>query len=248
MDRYIDYREVSQYGRYFCDRVVELIGASPVVDVEALRQLVLAAVVAVEAGMLGTGTQQSSLRTERGGTEESAETLADVLRRYYLHLQSLPPQVSFDLASFFPAGKIGPVSSLKAEDLLSRADDVLRGFTMPANALLPQTATWQAEIVVAHTNLAGAISGKLSAVHDVSGATGSLAQARERFLHVYHKVARRLIRGLLAQLGREVELRKFFRDMQVPESRSPGQPREEPGDLPDDGVDGGADGGSENAP
>jgi hypothetical protein len=237
VDRYIDYREVSQYGRYFVDRVVELIGASPLVDVEALRQRVLAAVVAVEVGLLGTDTQKSSLRTERGGTEASAETLGDALRRYYAHLQSLPPQVSYDLTAFFPAGKIGPVGSLKAEDLLSRADDVLRGFMMPANALLPGAATWQTEIVVAHANLAGAIGGKLSAAHGASGATGSLAQARERFLRVYHKVARPLIRGLLAELGREQELRRFFRDMQVQESRASGQPREEPGELPDDGAD-----------
>jgi hypothetical protein len=243
VDRYIDYREVSQYGRYFVDRVAELVGASPLVDVEALRQMVLAAVMAVEAGMLGTDTQHSSLRTERGGTDASAEALADLLRRYYLHLQSLPPQVSFDLAAFFPAGKIKSVSGLKPEDLLSRADDVLRGFAMPANALLPDVATWQPQIVVARANLASAIGGKLSAAHEASGATGSLAQARERFLHVYLKVARPLIRGLLAQLGREHELRRFFRDMQVPESRAPGQPREEPGSLPDDGADEGADGG-----
>ncbi|HWN69377.1 MAG TPA: hypothetical protein VNM90_17170 [Haliangium sp.] len=240
MDRYIDYREVSQYGRFFVDRMVELVGASPLVDVEAVRQLVLGAVVAVETGMLGTGTQQSSLRTERDGSETSAEALADLLRRYYLYLQSLPPQVSFDLAAFFPAGKIKPLSSLKAEDLLSRADDAMRGFAMPANALLPNAVTWQGEIAVARLNLAGAIGGKLDAAHGASGATESLAQARERFLHVYLKVAKPLIRGLLAQLGREHELRKFFRDMQVQESRAPGQPREEPGDLPDDLPDGGA--------
>jgi hypothetical protein len=245
VDRYIDYREVSQYGRYFVDRAVELVGASPLVDVEALRQMVLAAVVAVEAGMHGTDTQQSSLRTERGGTDLSAEALADLLRRYYLYLQSLPPQVSFDLAAFFPAGKIKPVSSLKAEDLLSRADDVLRGFAMPANALLPGTATWQPQIVVARANLAGAVGSKLGAAHGASGATESLVQARERFLRVYLKVARPLIRGLLAELGREHELRRFFRDMQVQESRAPGQPRDEPGDLPSDGTDEGADGGAD---
>jgi hypothetical protein len=240
VDRYIDYREVSQYGRYFFERVAELIGLSPLVDVEALRQLVLAAVVAVEAGMLGTDTQKSSLRTERGGTEASGETLADVLRRFYLYLQSLPPQVSYDLAAFFPSGRIGPVGSLKAEDLLSRADDVLRGFAMPANASLPDTATWQVEITVARANLAGAISGKLGAAQGASGATESLGQARERFLHVYLKVARPLIRGLLAELGRAHELRRFFRDMQVQESRAPGEPREEPDDLPDGDTDGGS--------
>jgi hypothetical protein len=215
--------------------VAELVDLSPLVDVEALRQLILSAVVAVETGMLVTDTQHSSLRTERGGADALAETLADLLRRYYLYLQSLPPQVSFDLAAFFPAGKIKPVSSLKAEDLLSRADDVLRGFAMPANAMLPDAITWQAEIVVARANLAGAIGGKLGAAHGASGATESLVQARERFLRVYLKVARPLIRGLLAALGREHELRRFFRDMQVAESRAPGQPGEEPDDLPDDG-------------
>lgn len=234
MDRYIDYREVSQYGRYYYDRSADLVGVSTLVDMEAVRQSVLGTVVDVEAGVLGTDTQKSSLRTERGGTEVSVEAAADTLRRFYLHLQSLPPQVSFDLAAFFPAGKIGAVGSLKAEDLLSRADDVLRGFVMPVNALLPGTATWQADIVIARTNLAGAISGKHSAAHGTSGATESLAQARERFLHVYLKVARPLTRGVLAELGRERELRKYFRDLQVQESRAPGAPADEPGDADGD--------------
>lgn len=111
MDPYIDYRQVSVHGRYFYRQVEALIGASELVDVEALRRLVLARVEAVEAAGAGEG---------------------------------------------------------------------------------------------------------------------SLRQARTSFLAAYHKVARRLIRGLLAELGREHELRRYFRDLQATDER------EIVGDVPDE--------------
>ena len=224
MDRYIDYREVSLYGRYFLERVLELVGASPMLDVELLRQKVLAKIVVVEDEQRGTNAQRSSLRTERGGTEESAEALADSLRRFHLYVQSLPAQVSIDLAAFFPSGNLGTVSGISPENLLMRADEVLRGFVAPANAEVPELAPWEVEIAANRLVLADAISGKHGAIHDTTGATSSLVQARRDFLHVYQKVARPLIRGLLAELGREHELRRYFRDMQIPDRRPPGTP------------------------
>jgi hypothetical protein len=54
-DRYIDYWEVSVYGRYCASTVRTLVGASPLVDMEVLAQRILAAVDAVEAEMQRAG-------------------------------------------------------------------------------------------------------------------------------------------------------------------------------------------------
>jgi hypothetical protein len=233
VDRYIDYREVSEYGRYFVDNVEPLVGASPLVDVDALRRQVLAVVEALEARLQGADTQKSSVRTERDSIEESVEDMRDLLRRFYRFLQSLPPQTKLDMAAFFAGGKLGSLGQHKPEDVLAQADGTLRGFSAPAHAELPGASAWQADIRTARTTLSQAITGKHGASSGATSAVGSLGQAREDFLHVYNKVAKRLIRGLLADLKREHELRRYFRDMQVHEDRaaSPGEP---PAELPDD--------------
>lgn len=232
MDRYIDYQEVSEYGRYFVNNVLPLVGASPLVDVETLRRQVLAAVEILEAHLQGADTQKSSVRTERGSIDETVEQMRDVLRRFYRFLQSLPPQTLLDMAAFFAGGKLGNLAQNKPEDVLAQADATLRGFSAPAHANLPGATMWQADIRTARTALAEAVTGKHGASSSASRAVGSLGQAREDFLHVYNKVAKRLIRGLLADLQREHEMRRYFRDMQVHEDRA-ATPAEPPAGLPD---------------
>lgn len=235
MDSYIDYHEVAQYGRYFHRHSESLVGASAVFNVEVLRQLVLSKVEAVEAALSETNTPRSVVRTERSGVEEASEELLGRLRRFYHYLRSLPASASVDVAAFFANGKLGRISKSKPEDLLSRADGVMRGFAAPASAGVPNAAEWQAEIAQSRTNLASVVEGKLGANNQTSTAVGSLMRARDEFLHVYNKVAKRAIRGLLAELGREHELRLYFRDMQVHEGRpTPGEPVPEApeGDAP----------------
>lgn len=231
MDRYIDYQEVSEYGRYFVNRAVSLVGLSPLVDVVTLRQLVLAAVEALEAHLQGADVQKSSVRTERGSIGETVEAMRDVLRRFHRYLQSLPPDVKLDMAAFFAGGKLGNLAQHKPEDVLAQADGALRGFSVPANAELPAASAWQADVLAARTALSEAIQGKHGASSGATTAVGSLSQAREDFLHVYNKVAKRLIRGLLAEAKREHELRSFFRDLQVHEDRA-GAPAVPPDPLP----------------
>jgi len=96
---------------------------------------------------------------------------------------------------------------------------------------------WQADIRATRTALAEAVTGKHGASSGATRVVGSLGQARLDFLHVYNKVAKPLIRGLLADLKREHELRRYFRDMQVHEDRAaaPGAtPPAPPDTLPDD--------------
>ena len=239
MDRYIDYQEVSEYGRYFVDNILPLVGASPLVDVETLRRQMLGVVEVVEAYMQGANTQKSSVRTERGSIEVSVEDMRDILRRFYRFLQSLPTQTKLDMDAFFAAGKLGNLGQHKPEDVLALADGALRGFSAPVHAELPGASMWQADIRATRTALAEAVSGKHGASSGATRVVGSLGQAREAFLHVYNKVAKRLIRGLLADLGREHELRRYFRDMQVHEDRAaaPGAPPAELPDTPPDDQD-----------
>jgi hypothetical protein len=237
VDPYIDNHEAVLYGRYFYRCAEPLLGASQVFNVEALRQLVLIKAEAVAAGMTGADTPKSEVRTGRDAVEESNEELLDRLRRFYHYLQSLPASASVDVGAFFANGKLGKISKHKAEDMLSRAETVMRGFTTPTSAGVPNGAEWQADILLARTRLNDALNGKLGASNTASTSGGSLAQAREEFLHVYNKVAKRAIRGLLAELGREDELRLYFRDMQVNEDRTrpagtPAEPGTEPAGEP----------------
>jgi hypothetical protein len=234
VDPYIDIHETVLYGRYFFQYSEPLIGASQVFNVEALRQLVLAKVHAIETALTVVGTPKSEVRTGRDAVEESNEELLDRLRRFHHFLQSLPASANIDIAAFFADGKLGKISKHKPEDMLSRADAAIRGFATPAGPRVPNGAEWQADILLARTSLEDALRSKLGASNTASTSGGSLAQAREEFLHVYNKVAKRAIRALLAELGREDEMRLYFRDLQVNENRArPAGPGDEPaGDEP----------------
>jgi hypothetical protein len=234
VDPYIDNHEAVLYGRYFFQHSEPLIGASPVFNVEALRQLVLLKAEAIAAGMTVIDTPKSDVRTGRGVVEESNEELIDWLRRFHHYLQSLPASASVDVSAFFANGKLGKISKYKPEDMLARAETVMRGFTTPTSARVPSATEWQTDILLARTKLNDALTGKLGASNTASTSGGSLVQARAEFLHVYNKVAKRAIRALLAELGREDELRLYFRDLQVNEDRArPAEPGAEPiGDEP----------------
>ena len=61
-DSYIDALEVDEYTRYFLRQVISLILASPLVDIEALRQRVQNAAANVEREIVARGLQRSNLR------------------------------------------------------------------------------------------------------------------------------------------------------------------------------------------
>jgi hypothetical protein len=226
-DSYIDNHEISEYGRYFLAMVVKLIGLSALVDIQALYRLVLAEVEAMEAALARASVQKSGVRTGRSSTSDASAELADWLRRFYYDLKTLPPGTVLDRAAFFPTGTLGNPERLKPSDLLARADEVLAGFSAPANAALPAAADWLAGITTARNALQEAIAGKRSATSDTTDAVDSLSAIRHRFLNVYNNVAKRLVHAVLAQHGRLDEYRRFFLDLQVNEDGSAASP--EPG-------------------
>ena len=228
-DRYIDYSEVIIYGHYCAHAVRTLVGASPLVDMEVLAQRILAAVEAVEVELQRAGFHGSSFRMGRGDSSEATRRMRDLLRRFHHHLKTLPPE-DRDIAAFFPGGKLDGVHRIKPEDLVSRAEQALRGFRVPRHADLPGASTWQPALQDARDTLDAAIHGKQRAEHGTILATRDMMAARERFLDLYNGVAKPLVRGVLRDLGRAKEYRRFFRDLQVNEGRQPAAP-DEPGEI-----------------
>lgn len=224
-DRYIDYGEVSEYGRHSAQMVRTLVGASPLVDMEYLAQRLLAAVADVETELTRTAGHGSSFRMGRVDSDQATQRLRDRLRRFFHHLQTLPRE-QIDFEAFFAGAKLGGVHRLKPEDLVSRADEVMRGFAVPANAGLEGAATWRAALQEARDELDASFYGKLRAWGDNAVATADMMAARERFLDLYNGVAKPLVRGVLRDLGRVDEYRRFFRDLQVNETRRVSDPDE----------------------
>jgi hypothetical protein len=216
-DRHIDYDEVSEYGRHFLDALPSLAGKSNLVDIAQLDALVSTAMHDVESELQKTTGDRSSLRNERSDTANATNTLRDVLTRFYYFLKSVPAQTTIDIDAFFPGKTMGDLGHLKPADLESKAADVLRGFETSPNKSAVVLAPWKSEINTARQTLSDALAGKGNATGKSFVATASLIQARKDFLHTYNKIAKPIVRGLLASLHRENEWPLFFKDLTVQE-------------------------------
>ncbi|HWN66919.1 MAG TPA: hypothetical protein VNM90_04720 [Haliangium sp.] len=233
-DKYIDHREVVEYGRHFLAEVRRLIGLSAVVDIAALQRIVQAVVEAMEAALGVAQVQRSGVRTGRAGASGAAADTLEALRRFHYHLKALPPGTVFDRDAFFDGLSMDALARLKPADLLARADHAVHGFGVPANAGLPGAADWLPAILDARDALAAAITGKQASRGSDKDAAGSLSEIRARFLHVYNGMAKRLVWAVLLELGRLDEYKRYFLDLQVNEGgRRPGDEPEAPGAGPE---------------
>lgn len=233
-DRYIDNREVVEYGRHFLREVRGLVGLSTVVNIAVLQQLVQAVVEAMEAAFGVAQTQRSGARTGRASASEAAADTLDALRRFHYHLKALSQDTVFDRDAFFGEMSIEAIARLKPADLLDRADHAVRGFSVPANVGLPGITEWLPAILVARNALFAAIEGKQESRGNDRNAVGSVSEIRDRFLHVYNNMAKRLVWAVLAEIGRLDEYRRYFLDLQVNEDgRRPGAEPE----IPDTGTE-----------
>lgn len=230
-DRYIDYGEVSEYGKQFLKLLPALAGQSELVDVDKLGALVSSAMLAVETELQNATDDRSDLRGGRTETTEATATLRDTVSRFYYHLLSLPKTTDFDFDALFPGQTMGDLGHLKPADLVSKAADVLRGFNNEKNKSVAALASWKTELTTAHQTLSDAISGKSKTSGKAFVATAALVEKRKNFLHAYNKVAKPILRGLLAQLNRENEYELFFKDLTVNEgghANPPTEPAPEP--------------------
>jgi hypothetical protein len=231
-DSYIDVFEVDEYGRYFLEQAIALIGASTLVNVEAVRERVRARMEAVAREILASGLQRSGLRTSHNDTGDAYEKMLDAVRRFHRYLQSLPPGTPIDVAAFFPGGYIG--TRRKAADLLAQGKQVLIGFEAPANASFPAATEWKTTFTVACVELEQAVVVKGSAKRVTANTMSTLQDARLQFVAVYNGLAKRLVRAVLQDVGRENEFRSFFLDLQVNEDGSPASAEPEAPEAPEE--------------
>lgn len=232
VDRYIDYDEVSEYGKHFIHQLPSLAGQSDLVNLAKLDALVSNAISAVEIELQKTSGDRSDLRGERVGTVEATLALRDCMSRFYYFLRSLPASTPVDFQAFFAGNTMGDLGNLKPADLEAKAADVLRGFDATQNKGLSALTPWKSEIANARQTLFEALAGKGNATGKAFVATAALVDARKNFLQAYNKVAKPIVRGLLAQLGRENEYTLFFKDLTVNEGGPAHAPAVEPPPAP----------------
>lgn len=219
-DDYIDYEECLEYGDHFQTEAKQLTGLSPIVDVNALVAYVATTQKAVADQLSAQGIKLSDLRGDRKDVGDAAPKLRRVIEQFHRYLGSVDDALGIDREAFFPGGKLGNISQMKPADLVGKAKKVLDGFAAPANAALPDAATWQAKLTAARDALANATSSKGSSRTVSIQGTAELVAAREAFLKAYNGVAKRVVAGLLVHLDRKDELRLYFKDLQVNESSS----------------------------
>lgn len=215
-DNYINYLEVDEYGTHFLSTAASLVGASPLVNVQVLLDLVQAKTNAVNAELEKAGIQRSALRQGSSNTQTAAEDAKAEINRFWSYLQSLDPGTPADVEAFFKGGKQGSLAGLKPADIKGKLIEVLTGFGADINKNLPDGAKWQTRLATARDALSGLNAG---AVRSASiAATAELKNAREDFLTAYNGVAKRVVLGLLILLGRKEEYAHFFKDLQVNEA------------------------------
>lgn len=216
-DRYIDSSEVREYGDHFISEAKKLIGASKLVDVEALIQRVAGDMASVGVELGKTGMTRSEARGAKTDTSDVTAKARRTVEQFWSYLGTLDDDVAVDVQAFFAGGKLGALASLKPADVQSKMGAVLKGFAAKGNAKLPDAAAWKAKLTAAEAALGATLAGKGSVKAGAVKDTAALTAARARFLVSYNGVAKKLVLGLLTALDRADELVLFFKDLQVQE-------------------------------
>lgn len=217
-DDYIDYLECLEYGAHFTTEVKKLSGASQLVDMDALASHVGSAMALVETELQKQGVNRSGVRLDRQDVEAKTKAARKTLEKFYHYLGSLDDESAVDIEAFFAKGNLGTLAALKPADVAQRLGEVLRGFAV--NASVPNGASWKTKLEDAQSALVAALSGKGSSTGTSIQGTAALVAARESFLVAYNGVAKKLVSGVLTVLEKKDDLRLYFKDMQVNESRS----------------------------
>lgn len=219
-DSYIDYFEVSEYGQYFIEQARRLVGAWPLVDMTALIAMVEGSVSRVNREIEAAGLERSELRGGRMDTSAAADAGRKMIRRFHGFLRSVDEERALDREALFPGGKVDLSGRVKPADVKARLDALIRGLMLPANMGLPDHQRWQSRLTRARDELAAALASRDGAGVATRQTNAGLREAREEFLHVYNRLAKRLVRTVLIALDRESEMPLFFRDLQVNEDSS----------------------------
>lgn len=215
-DRYIDYLEVGEYGDHFVSESKKLDGLSELVNVPALRQKVQDAIDETDVELGKIGIKRGALRTDRDAASVAAAEGKDLIERFHHSLLALPKSAGADVEAFFPGKLLGNLAVLKPDDVKSRLGALLKGFDTATNqAAAAAFGTWKQDLQTGRDQLASAIAEKGSSKGTSITGTTTLNAARDNFVHVYNRVAKKLVSGLLADFHREDELPLFFKDLTV---------------------------------
>ena len=217
-DEYIDYWEIGEYTDHFVARSRDLVGAHKLVDIEALRVEVGNRAARVKEELTRAGIERSRKRSGSGDVESFAVEGRREVERFWNFLGSLDEEIAHDRAAFFAGDKLGTLSTLKPADVKSKVIAVLHGFAAPLNKALPDHVKWRKKLEAVRDELTTALEGRGGAHSSAIKSTAQLVTAREQFLVTYNGVAKPLVRGLLAQLGRKEEYELFFGDLLANES------------------------------
>ena len=217
-DRYIDIFEVSEYGDFFLSESKRLVGVSSLVSVEALQDKVRVAKERVEEERTRAGITRK--QTDSAAAIEATEALRGHLNRFHSFLNSLDPsEVKVEVTKFFPGNVLDGLRQLKPADVKARAEKVSEGFAVEAHKDTAELLPWSKKLSTAKEALAALLANKDGQKNEGILLTASVATAREEFLTAYNTVAKPLLRGLLSSLGRSDEFERYFKDLQVNESR-----------------------------
>ncbi len=218
-DDYIDYLECIEYGDSFLTEVDKLAGTSKLVDIPELKSHLSTALQGVAVELEKQGIKRSGTRIDRKLVASQAAALRKDIDKFYHYLASLDDDVTFDFEAFFEGGNLGALAALKPADVAQRAGEVLRGFSADANKSLPDAAKWKIRLEAAQSTLVSVLTGRGSSTTSSIQGTAALVAARQAFLVAYNGVAKRLIQAVLIQIGRKDDLRLYFKDLQVNESK-----------------------------
>ncbi len=218
-DKHIDYAECGEYAAHFGVQGANLIGASDLVDITALLETINSRAQVLAQELAKQTQNQSSVTVNRKDVEAATEDAQKTISQFHKYLGTLDDDTTYDQGAFFPGGKQGDVKKLKPADLQKKLESVSSGFAAAANKNLPDATKWQKRLQTAHQNLSQAIEGKTSSVGSKVVHTKELAAAHESFLRSY-AAAKRIVHGLLTELGREDELGQYFKDKKVTEKKS----------------------------
>ncbi|MRG96564.1 hypothetical protein [Polyangium spumosum] len=218
-DDHIDYGECGEYAAHFATEAQRLVGLSQLVNVQALIDEVMSVAGSVAAELAKQTQKKAVVRGDGANVADAAEEGRQELARFFKYLGTLDDDVVRDVNAFFPGGRQGDLKKLKPADVQKKIASVLTGFDAPTNTALPEGTKWKNKLTQAEHSLKIAIGQKTSAVGTKIVHTAELAAARKAFLKTYINVAKPLVRGLLARLGREDEFSLYFRDETVQESK-----------------------------
>jgi hypothetical protein len=213
-DKHIDYAECGEYAAHFEVQGAKLIGVSNLVDVSALLQTVKTRANALSQELAKQTQNKSAVTVNRKDVEAAVDGAQKTITQFHKYLGTLDDAATYDQKAFFPEGKQGDVKKLKPADLLKKVESVSSGFTAAANKNLPDATKWKKRLQSAQQDLSKAIEGKTSSVGSKVVHTKELVAAHESFLRSY-AAAKRIVHGLLTELGREDELGQFFKDKKV---------------------------------